>query len=359
VPFFKSVLVTGGAGFIGSNFVRYLASRHEGCDITVLDALTYAGNLQNLEPLVDDGRVTFIKGSITDAKTVEDAMRGCDIVFNFAAETHVDRSIRQAGTFIDTDVLGTYTLLRVGQELGLARFVQISTDEVYGSSGGPERAEKAGRAVGEVFGFDESAQLRPGNPYSASKCGGDLMCQAFFNTFGMPVVITRSANNFGPYQHVEKFIPLFVTNALEGKELPLYGDGGNRRDWIYVDDNCRALELVAERGTLGEIYNIGTEETRANISVAEMIVDILDAPKDRIVFIEDRKGHDREYRLDCSKMRALGWSPQSRFDDALERTVHWYRDNAAWWTAVKNGAYRKYYEDTYGQKIKKGKKHGV
>lgn len=357
MSFFKSVLVTGGAGFIGSNFVRYIAGRHADCTITVLDALTYAGNLANLEPLIEKKRVTFVKGSITDPEVVERAMRGCEVVFNFAAETHVDRSIREAGSFIETDVLGTYTLLRKGLELGLARFVQISTDEVYGSASDDVGAEKIGGRADT--GFDESSALHPGNPYAASKCGGDLMCQAFFNTFGLPVVITRSANNFGPYQHVEKFIPLFVTNTIEGKDLPLYGDGLHRRDWIDVGDNCRALEGVAQRGEVGKIYNIGTGETQTNLSVAEKILDILDAPKTRIVFIEDRQGHDREYALDCSRVRALDWCPQRRFDDALEETVIWYRENAAWWQAVKNGAYRTYYEDTYGDKIKKGRKHGI
>ena len=223
MDFFQSILVTGGAGFIGSNFVHYVFDRHKDCRITVLDALTYAGNLENLASLLESERVRFIKGSICDSKAASEALDGCEAVFNFAAETHVDRSIEEAGTFIDTDVFGTYTLLKRSLELGIRRFIQISTDEVYGSSKGEH--------------FHEASPLKPGNPYSASKCGGDLMCLAFANTYEVPVLITRSSNNYGPYQHVEKFIPLFTTNALEGKDLPLYGDGMHQRDWLYVEDN--------------------------------------------------------------------------------------------------------------------------
>jgi dTDP-glucose 4,6-dehydratase len=345
VSFYKSILVTGGAGFIGSNFVRRIFDRHPDCEISVLDALTYAGNLENLVPLIDNKRVTFIKGSITDPDVVRRAVEGCEAVFNFAAETHVDRSIREGGTFIQTDVLGTYTLLRVASEMGLERFVQISTDEVYGSSGGED--------------FTESGSLKPGNPYSASKCGGDLMCQAFFNTFEMPIVITRSSNNFGPYQHVEKFIPLFITNTIEGKQLPLYGDGLHERDWIYVEDNCAALELISTDGAVGEVYNIGAGRSQPNLRVAERILELLNAPKSQIVFVEDRKGHDRVYRLDSSKLHKLGWKPEHRFDEALEKTVAWYSDHEEWWRRVKSGAFRTYYDDHYGGRLKKGKRHGI
>ncbi|MEJ2721821.1 MAG: dTDP-glucose 4,6-dehydratase [bacterium] len=345
MSFYRSILVSGGAGFIGSNFVHYIHSRHEDCRITVLDALTYAGNLENLAGLLDSERIRFIKGTITDPEAVKQAMSGSEAVFNFAAETHVDRSIREAGTFIETDVLGTYTMLRVAHELGTERYVQISTDEVYGSSDGEH--------------FVESSPLKPGNPYSASKCGGDLMCQAFFNTFGVPVVITRSSNNFGPYQHVEKFIPLFITNAIEGEALPLYGDGRHERDWIYVEDNCAALELVGTRGEPGEIYNIAAGGSRPNIEVAETILDLLGEPKSRIVFIEDRQGHDRAYLMDSSKTKALGWRPRHEFRDALAKTVEWYRVNEEWWRNVKSGAFREYYDNHYRAKLKKGKTHGV
>ncbi|MEE9271496.1 MAG: dTDP-glucose 4,6-dehydratase [Candidatus Krumholzibacteria bacterium] len=345
MAFYGSILVTGGAGFIGANFVHRIHRRHKACKITVLDALTYAGNLENLEGLLDDDRVTFVKGSITDAELVRKSMRGCEAAFNFAAETHVDRAIQEAGSFIHTDVFGTYTMLTVAHELGLERFIQISTDEVYGSSSGEN--------------FTEHSPLRPGNPYSASKCGGDLMCQAFHNTFGVPVVITRSSNNFGPYQHVEKFIPLFTTNTIEGKALPLYGDGMHERDWIYVEDNCAALELIGVQGELGEIYNVAVGSSQPNLHVARRILKQLGAPESRIVFIEDRKGHDRAYAMDSSKLQALGWKPQFDFDTALEKTVSWYQDNERWWGNVKSGDFRKYYESHYKDKLKKGKTYGV
>jgi dTDP-glucose 4,6-dehydratase len=340
VSFFRSILVSGGAGFIGSNFVHYISAKHPKCRIVVLDALTYAGNLENLSGLLDAGRVEFVKGSVYDAGAVKRSMTGCEAVFNFAAETHVDRSIQEAGTFIETDVLGTYTMLRAAQELGVGRFVQISTDEVYGSSAGDH--------------FTEEAPLRPGNPYSASKCGGDLMCQAFFNTFRVPVVVTRSSNNFGPYQHVEKFIPLFITNTIEEKPLPLYGDGMHERDWLYVEDNCAAIELVALEGKAGEVYNIAAGKSRPNLEVAGLILECLGAPKSRIVFIEDRKGHDRAYIMDSSKTAALGWKPRHEFAAALRETVEWYRKNEQWWRRVKTGAFREYYDKHYGDRLKKG-----
>jgi dTDP-glucose 4,6-dehydratase len=272
---------------------------------------------------------------------VRKSIKGCEAVFNFAAETHVDRSIHEAGSFIHTDVFGTYTLLTEALAAGVDRFIQISTDEVYGSASGA--------------GFHEESPLKPGNPYSASKCGGDLMALAFQNTYGLPVLITRSSNNFGPYQHVEKFIPLFVTNTIEGKDLPLYGDGMHERDWIYVEDNCRAIVQAAVKGNAGEIYNIAVGKSQPNLAVAERILDILGAPKSRIVFIEDRKGHDRVYALDASKIKKLGWEAETGFDDALEKTVLWYKDNEEWWRHVKSGAFREYYETHYANKLKAGK----
>jgi dTDP-glucose 4,6-dehydratase len=341
VNFYRSILVTGGAGFIGSNFVHHVAKNYPECSITVLDALTYAGNLENLAGLADNERFTFIKGSICEKADVRKSIKGSEAVFNFAAETHVDRSIHEAGSFIHTDVFGTYTLLTEALEAGVERFIQISTDEVYGSA--------------TDSGFHEESPLRPGNPYSASKCGGDLMTLAFRNTYGLPVVITRSSNNFGPYQHVEKFIPLFTTNTIEGKDLPLYGDGMHERDWIYVEDNCRAIVRVAMEGRVGEIYNIAVGKSQPNLVVAERILDILGAPASRIVFVEDRKGHDRVYALDASKIKALGWKAEINFDDALEKTVLWYRENEAWWRSVKSGAFREYYEKHYAKKLEKGK----
>jgi dTDP-glucose 4,6-dehydratase len=338
--FFESILVTGGAGFIGSNFVRLVAEEYPDTGIAVLDALTYAGNLENIADLVDSGRVRFIKGNICDPAAARSAMEGADAVFNFAAETHVDRSIHEAESFIQTDVYGTYTLLRLADELGVKRFVQISTDEVYGSSDGED--------------FTEESPLRPGNPYSASKCGGDLMCLAFANTYRLPVVITRSSNNFGPYQHVEKFIPLFTTNAMEGKELPLYGDGMHQRDWIYVEDNCRAVILVAQKGNDGEVYNIAVGNSQPNVHVAELIIQHVGETASKIVFIEDRKGHDRMYKMAAGKLAALGWKPRYSFEDAMEKTVRWYVDNKPWWERVKSGAFREYYEKHYRQRLDKG-----
>lgn len=336
---FKSMLVTGGAGFIGSNFVRLVAAEHK-TDITVLDKLTYAGNLENIADLIDAGKVRFIKGDICDPAKVAEAISGAEAVFNFAAETHVDRSIHEAASFIETDVFGTYNLLRHALDAGVKRFVQISTDEVYGSSEGED--------------FTEESQLRPGNPYSASKCGGDLMCLAFANTHGIPLVITRSSNNFGPLQHVEKFIPLFTTNATEGKELPLYGDGMHQRDWIYVEDNCRALLTVAEKGNNGEIYNIATGKSQPNLHIAELIIQHVGDTGSKIIFIEDRKGHDRMYKIAAGKIRALGWEPRYSFEAAMEKTVKWYVDNRDWWKRVKSGAFQEYYEQHYRERLDKG-----
>lgn len=338
---FKSILVTGGAGFIGSNFVRLMSREHPDCAITVLDALTYAGNLENISDLVDAGRVRFVKGNICDANAARDAMDGAEAVFNFAAETHVDRSIHEAASFIETDVNGTYTLMRTALDVKVKRFVQISTDEVYGSTEGE--------------GFTETSPLRPGNPYSASKCGGDLMCLAFANTYKLPVVITRSSNNFGPYQHLEKFMPLFITNAMEGKELPLYGDGMHQRDWIYVEDNCRGIETVALKGNDSEVYNIAIGNSQPNLHIANLILEHVGETTSRVVFIEDRKGHDRMYKLEANKVRALGWSPALSFEDAMEKTVRWYVENRSWWERVKSGAFKEYYEQHYKEKLEKGR----
>jgi dTDP-glucose 4,6-dehydratase len=341
---FKSILVTGGAGFIGSNFVRMIARDEPACAITVLDALTYAGNMENIGDLVDAGRVRFLKGNICDPAAVRQAMAGAEVVFNFAAETHVDRSIEEAASFIETDIQGTYNLLNFARELRVKRYVQISTDEVYGSSDGE--------------GFTEESPLRPGNPYSASKCGGDLMCLAFANTHQLPLVITRSSNNFGPRQHVEKFIPLFTTNAMEGKDLPLYGDGMHMRDWLFVEDNCRGIALVAEKGNDGEVYNIAVGNSQPNLRIAELIIRHVGSTGSKIVFIEDRKGHDRMYKLAADKVRALGWKPRTEFADAMEQTVRWYVENRGWWERVKSGAFREYYEKHYGARLAKGKARG-
>lgn len=332
----KRVLITGGAGFIGSNFVRYLLQAHPDWHVVVLDKLTYAGNLDNLHDLMADRRFDFIKGDIAEPKTVAVAIEGCSVVVNFAAETHVDRSIEEAGNFVLTDVYGTYVLLEAARRVGVEKFVQVSTDEVYGSV-----AEGSSK---------EDDPLRPRSPYSASKAGGDLMAYAYYATFGVPVIITRSSNNFGPYQHPEKLIPLFITNALEGKPLPVYGDGLYVRDWLYVLDHCYALDLVVERGVPGQIYNIGAGNERTNLEITRMILELLGKSEDLIQHVEDRPGHDRRYSLDSSKIRALGWEPVHAFESALEATVRWYVDNQWWWRKIKAGEFSQYYERMYGNR---------
>lgn len=309
-------LVTGGAGFIGSNFVNMLLEKHE---VVVLDKLTYAGNMENLKSAQEHPKFSFVKGDICDRNAVK-AMKGCDAVFNFAAETHVDRSIIDAGSFVRTDVTGTYTLLEASRRYDVERFVQVSTDEVYGSV--------------ENGSFKETDILEPSSPYSASKSGGDLLSCSYFTTYGLPVVITRSSNNFGPNQHPEKLIPKLVTNAMRDISLPIYGDGKNVRDWIYVSDNCEAIYHVFEKGTEGEIYNIGAGNEWMNIDIARLILGEMKKPESLIEFVTDRPGHDRRYSLDSSKIHALGWSPKYRFKDAMKETIKWYVDNHSWWETL-------------------------
>ncbi len=332
----ERVLVTGGAGFIGSNYVRHILQVKPDCQVVVLDKLTYAGNLDNLRDVMGSGRITFIQGDIADPNVVTSAMQGCRLVINFAAETHVDRSIEEPGSFILTDVYGTYVLLEAARKAGVEKFVQVSTDEVYGSV--LEGSSK------------EDDPLRPRSPYSASKAGGDLMACAYFVTFGVPVVITRSSNNFGPYQHPEKLVPLFITNALEDKPLPVYGDGLYVRDWLYVLDHCLALDLILEKGVPGEIYNIGAGNERTNLEITRMILRLLGKGEELITYVQDRPGHDRRYSLDSSKVRALGWRPVHDFEEALEATVRWYVDNEWWWRKVKAGEFSQYYERMYGRR---------
>jgi len=309
------VLVTGGAGFIGSNFVRYMLQRHPGYEIVVLDALTYAGRLENLQDVAV--KIEFIKGNICIREDVNKAIEGCDVVLNFAAESHVDRSIMDAGSFVRTDVLGTYQLLETARESRIEKFIQISTDEVYGSI--------------QKGSFDEAAPLQPNSPYSASKAGADMLARAYFVTHGFPIVITRSSNNYGPYQYPEKLIPLFITNLISSKKVPLYGDGLNVRDWIYVSDNCSAIDLVFHRGKAGEVYNIGGGCEKTNIEIARRILQLLGKGEDSIEYVEDRKGHDRRYSLDSSKIQGLGWRPEMDFDRGIESTVEWYCRSEWWW----------------------------
>jgi dTDP-glucose 4,6-dehydratase len=331
----KSLLVTGCAGFIGSNFVRYIIEKYPDYRIKNLDALTYAGNRENLKDLEDNPNYQFHHGNILDEPLVEKLMSDVDIVINFAAETHVDRSIQEAGSFIQTDVVGTFTLLEAAKKYEVERFIQISTDEVYGSI--------------EQGSFTEESNLLPNSPYSASKSGADLLVRSYFKTFGIPAIITRSSNNFGPYQYPEKVIPLFITNAMDGQPLPLYGDGKNVRDWIYVLDNCAAIDFVLHGGQPGEIYNIGAGNEIQNIEITKMILRKLGKPKSLIKPVPDRLGHDRRYSLDCSKLRQLGWKPIHDFEDALDRTIEWYKNNMKWWRDIKEkqASFRKYYQQQY------------
>lgn len=308
------VLITGGMGFIGSNFVHYILQKYPDEEIVVMDKLTYAGRIENLQDVMD--KITFVKGDICSREDVEKVGK-CDVIFNFAAETHVDRSIIDAGIFVKTDVLGTYNLLDYSRRYDVEKYVHISTDEVYGSI--------------EKGSFKEEDILDPSSPYSASKAGADLLCKAYFKTHGLPILITRSSNNFGPYQYPEKLIPVLIINALQNKPLPIYGDGMNVRDWIYVLDNCEAIDLVAKKGTNGEIYNVASGNERANIWIANSILKELNKPKDLIKFVNDRPGHDFRYSLDFARIKKLGWKPEYDFENAIKDTIQWYIKNEWWW----------------------------
>jgi dTDP-glucose 4,6-dehydratase len=335
-------LITGGCGFIGSNFIRHLLGAEADARIVNLDALTYAGNPENLRDVERNPRYRFIHGDIRDRETVREAIRDAEVVVNFAAETHVDRSLLDAGDFVQTDVYGTFVLLDEASKLAagqLRRFLHISTDEVYGEV-------PPGRSSAE------SDRLHPRSPYSASKAGAEMMCVAFHETFGLPVIISRASNTFGPYQYPEKVLPLFITNALDDQPLPVYGDGQQVRDWLFVDDHCRALRLILERGEPGEAYNVGSGNERPNLEVAQAVLDLLEKPRSLIRYVEDRPGHDRRYSLDTAKLRALGWSPCARWEDALEATVRWYREHRAWWERIKlDPRFQEYYRRQYGDRL--------
>jgi dTDP-glucose 4,6-dehydratase len=331
----KNILVTGGAGFIGSNFVHYLLDKYENYNVIVLDALTYAGNRENLSGLDSDNRFTFYHGDICDEKIVDQLMQEIDMVVNFAAETHVDRSIHEAGRFISTDIHGTFVLLEAAKKFRIEKFLHISTDEVYGSI--------------DQGSFKETDSLKPNSPYSASKAGADLLVRSYFVTFQVPTLITRSSNNYGPYQYPEKLIPLFITNAIDDKELPLYGDGKNIRDWLFVHDNCVGIDLVLHKGETGEIYNIGAGNEEENITITQIILDILNKPMKLIKYVKDRPGHDRRYSVDISKIIKLGWQPQKNFSQAIEETVYWYLKNENWWRKIKEKQedYIRFYQTQY------------
>jgi len=333
--------VTGGAGFIGANFVRWVLAEYPSAEVVTLDLLTYAGNLANLEPVLGERRHRFVRGDVADPEAVTGALgAGVDAIVHMAAESHVDRSIADASAFLRTNVIGTQVLLDAARRAGVPRFLQVSTDEVYGSLG-PEGA------------FTEASPLMPNSPYAASKAAADLLVRAAHHTHGLDAVITRCSNNYGPYQLPEKLIPLFITNALAGEPLPLYGDGRHVRDWIHVEDHCRALDRVLGAGRAGEVYNIGGGNERRNEEVAALILETLGKPRSLLRHIADRPGHDRRYAIDAGKIRReLGWAPRHAFAEGLSATIDWYRTHRAWWESVKSGAYRDYYERMYGARLR-------
>jgi dTDP-glucose 4,6-dehydratase len=334
----RTVLVTGGAGFIGSNFVRLLLRERPDWTVVNLDKLTYAGNAESLADLREESRHVFVRGDIANAELVEHLLRNhaVEAIVNLAAESHVDRSILGPGVFIETNVSGTQVLLEAARHARVKRFVQVSTDEVYGS-------------LGPTGQFRETSPLKPSSPYSASKTAADLLAMAYGHTFGLEVIVTRCSNNYGPYQFPEKLIPLMIANALEGRRLPVYGDGMQVRDWIHVEDHCHALLGALEKGSPGEVYNIGSDNEWPNIQIVTRLLEILGKPRDLIEHVKDRLGHDRRYAIDAAKARAeLGWAPRIAFSDGLAQTVDWYVQNRAWWERVRTGEYRTYYERNYG-----------
>ncbi len=329
------ILVTGGAGFIGSNFIRYVLECRPNYSLTNYDKLTYAGNLANLDSVVANPRYRFIKGDICDFTDAETAMRGCDAVVHFAAESHVDRSIYEPAPVIETNVMGTFTLLEAARKVCISRFVHISTDEVYGD-------------ITPGACADEDSPLHPSSPYSASKAGSDLLVRSYVRTYGFPALITRSSNNYGPYQFPEKFLPLMITNALHERALPIYGDGKQQRDWLHVEDNCRGILAVLERGKIGEVYNIGGQDTQENLSIVRTVLRLTGEPETLLSHVQDRPGHDRRYALNCKKIRTeLGWQPEIPLEDGLRQTIEWYKKNSVWVANVRAGEYLSYYEKYY------------
>jgi dTDP-glucose 4,6-dehydratase len=339
----STVMVTGGCGFIGSNFIHHVLETDANVRIVNFDCLTYAGNLANLAAVADSPRYQFIHGNVTDPRAVRDALgRGVDALIHFAAESHVDRSIHDATPFVTTNVLGTQVLLDAARERGLARYVQVSTDEVYGSLG----------ATGL---FTEETPLAPNSPYAASKAAADLLVRSYVHTFGFPALITRCSNNYGPYQFPEKIIPLFISNLLRDEQVPVYGDGQNVRDWIHVRDHCAGIESVWRHGRVGEVYNLGGRCELSNLQLTYALLDAVGKPRSLIRYVKDRPGHDRRYAIDCSKVeRELGWRPTTPFEQGLRATVQWYRDHADWVANIRTGAYLTYYERQYGSRLGAG-----
>lgn len=334
------VLITGGAGFIGTNFVHYMLDHYPSYEIINLDALTYAGNLENLTLIQENGHYTFVKGDITNPELVNSLLeKGVDTVVHFAAESHVDRSILEPEVFVKTNVLGTQVLLEAARKYEIKKFIHVSTDEVYGT-------------LGETGLFTEETPLSPNSPYSASKAGSDLLVRAYHETFGLPINITRCSNNYGPYQFPEKLIPLMIANALNDKALPVYGDGLNIRDWLYVEDHCSAIDLVLHKGISGEVYNIGGNNERTNIQIIQTILRELSKPESLMQFVKDRPGHDRRYGIDATKItEELGWKPKHNFETGIHETIRWYLDNQDWWKRIQTGEYQKYFAEQYGSRL--------
>lgn len=329
------LFVTGGAGFIGSNFIRMVLRMGRGHTIVNFDKLTYAGNLGNLESVAQDPAYRFVKGDICDAEAVESAMTGCDAVVHFAAESHVDRSIYEPAPVIQTNVTGTFILLQIAKKIAVQRFVHVSTDEVYGD-------------IASGAFSDENFPLQPSSPYSASKASSDLLVRSYVRTYGFPGIVTRASNNYGPYQFPEKFLPLMITNLLEDKPLPIYGDGLQQRDWLHVEDHCTGIFAVLERGKIGEVYNIGGADIVDNLTMARSLLQIMGKPESLLTTVKDRPGHDRRYALDCKKIEnALGWKPLVPLDEGLRQTIDWYRNNSQWIAGVRGGEYRTYYDKYY------------
>jgi dTDP-glucose 4,6-dehydratase len=329
------LFVTGGAGFIGSNFVRMVLGLGKAHSIVNFDKLTYAGNLANLESVAKDPNYRFVKGDICDAETVESAMTGCDAVVHFAAESHVDRSIYEPAPVIQTNVTGTFILLQIAKKISVQRFVHVSTDEVYGD-------------IAQGAFSDEKFPLQPSSPYSASKASSDLLVRSYVRTYGFPGIVTRASNNYGPYQFPEKFLPLMITNLLEDKSLPIYGDGLQQRDWLHVEDHCRGILSVLERGKIGEVYNIGGADIVDNLTMAQRLLQIMGKPESLLTSVQDRPGHDRRYALDCKKIeKDLGWKPQVPLAEGLRQTINWYKENSEWIAGVRGGEYRTYYDKYY------------
>jgi dTDP-glucose 4,6-dehydratase len=335
----RKILVTGGAGFIGSDFIRYMIQNHPEWEVINLDKLTYAGNLENLKDIESYSQYRFVRGDIADRELVDKLFsQSFDVVVNFAAESHVDRSILDPSPFMKTNVEGTQVLLQGAMQHGVKLFLQVSTDEVYGS-------------LGVTGKFTEDSPLMPNSPYSASKAAADFLCRAYYYTYGLPVIITRCSNNYGPFQFPEKFIPLTITNAMEGKDIPVYGDGLNVRDWIHVEDHCRALDFVIQRGKPGEIYGIGGNNEKTNLEVVRLILNIMDKSHSLITFVEDRPGHDRRYAMSIDKIsQELGWKPRISFEKGLKDLIEWHISHESWWRRIKSGEYAQYYERMYSQR---------